>query len=325
MNIRSWAAVVLLLAGLVLSGGEALADPQLPPRTGSVVDLADLLEPFQEQPLATQFETLKGRNGVDFVVVTLPSLQGYSIESWGRLLGNSWNVGGKSGLGALLIVAPNDREVRIEIGDALSVMFPDRAAAKIIDNEILPSFREGRLSAGILAGANAMIYQVTRPLMAAESSDYSVEGSNSGSEVERPSRFDLGWLRSYLPSQGQVLAGILILFVLFVLYKVKAWRMLDVDGDADDDFSGRTVYRNDQSSSWFSVSLPRHDHDDRSGGFGGFGSSWGSSRSSRSTGFSGFGSSRSSGGFSGSGSSRSFGGSSGGRSSGGGRGASGRW
>ena len=73
--------------------------------------------------------------------------------------------------------------MRIEIGDALSVMFPDRAAAKIIDNEILPSFREGRLSAGILAGANAMIYQVTRPLMAAENSDYSVEGSNSGSSA----------------------------------------------------------------------------------------------------------------------------------------------
>lgn len=319
MHIRSWAAVVLLLADLVLSGGKALADPQLPSRTGPVVDLADLLEPFQEQPLATQFATLKARNGVDFVVVTLPSLQGYSIESWGRLLGNSWNVGGKSGLGALLIVAPNDREVRIEIGDALSVMFPDRAAAKIIDNEILPSVREGRLSAGILAGANAMIYQVTKPLMATESSDYSVEGSNSGRQVKESSQLDLSWLRSYLPSQGQVLAGILILFVLFVLYKVKAWRMLDVDGDADDDFSGRTVYRNDQSSSWFSVSLPRHDHDDRSGGFG---SSWGSSRSS---GFSGFGSSRSSGGFSGSGSSRSFGGSSGGRSSGGGRGASGRW
>jgi uncharacterized protein len=326
MHIRSWAAVVLLLAGLVLSGGKALADPQLPPRTGSIVDLADLLEPFQEQPLATQFATLKARNGVDFVVVTLPSLQGYSIESWGRLLGNSWNVGGKSGLGALLIVAPNDREVRIEIGDALSVMFPDRAAASIIDNEILPSFREGRLSAGILAGANAMIYQATKPSMAAESSDYSVEGSNAGRTVEESSRLDLSWLRSYLPSQGQVLAGILILFALFVIYKTQlsgtAFSELDY---ADDDLSGRTVHRYDRGALWSSSSWHRHDRDHRSGGFGGWGSSGGSSSSSRSSWSSGSGSSRSSGGFSGSGSSRSFGGSNGGRSSGGGRGASGRW
>lgn len=338
MNIRSWGAVVLLLGGLVLSSGTVLADPQLPPRTGSIVDLADLLEPFQEQPLATQFETLKGRNGVDFVVVTLPSLQGYSIETWGRMLGNGWNVGGKSGLGALLIVAPNDREVRIEIGDALSVMFPNSAATSIIDNEILPSFREGRLSAGILAGASAMIYQATKSSMAAKSSDYSVEGSNPGPEVERPSLFDLSSLRSYLPSREQTMIGLVILFILFALYKIKVWRLIEVPDYPDGDYSGPTVYRSDHAS-WYSSSWHRHDRDHRSGSFGGFGflgsstRSSGASSSSRSSGgFSGSGSSRSSGGFSGSGSSRSFGGSSGsssgGRSSGGGssgRGASGRW
>ena len=328
MSIRSWGAVVLLLAGLVLSGGKALADPQLPPRTGAIVDLVDLLEPYQEQPLATRFATLKARNGVDFVVVTLSSLQGYPIETWGRLLGNGWNVGGKSGLGALLIVAPNDREVRIEVGDALSVMFPDRAAARIIDSEILPRFREGRLSAGILAGADAMIYQATKPLMAAERDGYSVEGSNSGRTVEGSDWFDLSGLRSYLPSQRQVLFGIVILLIVFALYKIKFWHLIEMSDHPDSDYSGRTVYRDDQSSGWFFGSTHRYDRDPGSAGFGGgFGSVVGARSSSRSGGFSGFGSSRSSGGFSGSGSSRSFGGSSG-RSSGGGfggRGASGRW
>lgn len=330
MNIRIWGAVVLLLAGLVLSGGQAFADPQLPPRTGSIVDLANLLEPFQEQPLARQFATLKARNGVDFVVVTLPSLQGYPIETWGRLLGNGWNVGGKSGLGALLIVAPNDREVRIEIGDALSVMFSDRAAASIIDGEILPSFREGRMSAGIIAGVNAMIYQANRPLAAQKSDGYAVEGNNAARQVETSSRIDLSWLRSYLPSQGQVMGGLLILVVVYLLYKTKFWRWATEPSDfSRGDYTGRTVYRSDRSSSWHSSSWDRHDHNHRgSGGFGGFGSSGGSSGSSRQSGSSGSSSSRSSGGFSGSGSSRSFGGSSGGRSSGGGssgRGASGRW
>ena len=307
MSIRSWGAVVLLLTGLVLSGGKALADPQIPPRGGAVVDLADLLEPFQEQPLAERLSTLKARNGVDFVVVTLPSLQGYSIETWGRRLGNGWNVGGRSGLGALLLIAPNDREVRIEIGDALGVMFPDSAAASIIDNEILPRFREGRLSAGILVGIDAMIYQVTRPLMAVEST------TEPNLEVERSTGYDWRWLRSRLPSQAQVLTGLFILFLLFVLHKANASRSAThLADDVPDDFSGRTVYRN-EGSSW--ISSPRHRHDRGSGGFGGFGS----------VGI--FGSSGRSGGFSGSGSSRSFGGSSG-RSSGGGfsgRGASGRW
>jgi uncharacterized protein len=216
-----------------------------------------------------------------------------------------------------LIVAPNDREVRIEIGDALSVMISNRAAASIIDNEILPSFREGRMSAGIIAGVNAMIYQANRPLMAPKSdSDYSVEASNSALQVEEPSRIDLSWLRAYAPSREHILVGVLVLFGLFVFYKLKLWRPLEMPDHPDSDYSGRTVYRNDRSSNWFSSSRHRHDRDHRSGGFGGFGSSSSASRSS---------------GFSGSGSSRSFGGSSGssssGRSSGGfgGRGASGRW
>jgi uncharacterized membrane protein YgcG len=325
MMTRYLGAVAIFLLSLLLSSG-GMADPQLPPRTGQIVDLADLLEPFQEQPLATRFATLKSRNGVDFVVVTLPSLQGHPIESWGRLLGSEWSVGGKSGLGALLIVAPNDREVRIEIGKALSVMFPDRAAESIIDDEILPSFREGRLPNGILAGANAMIYQVTRPKMA------DVESTGSNTSVVRPSLPDLNRLRPYLPSQEQVMVGILVLFILFALYKIKVWRLIEVPDHAGPDHSGRTVYRDDDSSSWYSSSWRRHDRDHRSGGFGGFGSSGSSSSSSGSSWSSGFGSSggssRSSGGFSGSGSSRSYGGSSGGRSSGGGssgRGASGRW
>lgn len=340
--MRLCGVAALLLAGLLLCGSNAVADPPLPPRTGAVVDLANLLEPFQEQSLATQFGTLKARTGVDFVVVTLPSLQGYAVESWGRLLGNRWVVGGKSGLGALLIVAPNDREVRIEIGDALSVMFPDSAATAIIDREILPKFRAGRLSSGILAGADAMIDQATRPALAVERSAPAKQGI-SAPAVERSGSDDWSWLRSYLPSQGHMLVGILVLVVLFVLYRIRAWRILDVSGDGG--YPG-LVDRGDGSMEWFWNSTDRYDpgafgvrpahvilhrsrrssgfalggsnghssvrvgDDDEQGESGDFRISWGS------------------GGFRGSGGSRSFGGSSIGRSSGGGfsgRGASGRW
>lgn len=321
MNVRCWGAAVLLLVGLALPAGKALADPQLPPRTGSIVDLANLLEPFQEQPLATQFATLKARTGVDFVVVTLPSLHGYSIETWGRLLGNSWGVGGKSGLGAVLIVAPNDREVRIEVGDALSVMFPDSAASSIIDREILPKFRQGRLSSGILAGANAMIFQATKPSQAVERSA-PAKPSTSGRNVERSGSYDRDWLRDHLPSQGHILFGIFALFLLFVLYKIKAWRILDVSGDGA--YPG-AVERQDSSWGWFWNTPYRYDRGTVGAGVPRARSSPESSAPSRSSGFS---ISWGSGAFRGSGSSRSFGGSSIGRSSGGGfsgRGASGRW
>jgi len=151
--------------------------------------------------------------------------------------------------------------------------------------------------------------------LAQKSDGYAVEGSNAARQAATPSRIDLSWLRSHLPSQGQVMIGMFILFILIVLYKIKFWRWATEPSDfSQGDYAGRTVYRTDRSSSWYSSSWDRHDHRG-SRGFSGAASSSSSSRSSGSS------SSRSSGGFSGSGSSRSFGGSSGSS----GRGASGRW
>jgi hypothetical protein len=187
-----------------------------------------------------------------------------------------------------------------------------------------------------------MIYQATKPSLAVERSA-PAKPSTSGPGVERSTSYssnhDWSWMRSYLPSQGHILFGIFVLFMRFVLYKIKIWRILDVSGDGA--YPG-TVDRGDASTEWFWNSTDRYDpgafgvrgahvisRDSRrsgesrkSSGSGGFGISWGSG------GFRGLGGSRSSGGFSGFGGSRSFGGSSGGRSSGGGfsgRGASGRW
>ncbi len=324
MRKRSWGIVALLLGGFILLCGSALAEPQIPARTSSVIDTADLLEPFQEQPLANRLGTLQTRTGVDLVVVTLPSLEGYAIEEWGRSLGNGWKVGGKSGLGALLIIAPNDRQVRIEIGDALAVMFPDSAAAAIIDSIVLPNFREGRISAGILAATDAMIYQVTRPKMA------DVESTQSNPVPKRSFDLDLSFLRPLLPYRTLVLVCIVILLVAVVLYKIGLLSIPAVAPDDTEDFSGRTVYRNERGSIWYASSSSR----DRSRSRELLGKSDEADRGTSPPGFSGFGfssgvrSSRSSGGFSGFGSLRRFGGSSGGRSLGGGlsgRGASGRW
>jgi uncharacterized protein len=162
MKALYWGGLAILLATFLGVASIAKADPQLPIRTGAVVDAADIIRPNQEQALAAKAESLKSESNVDLVVVTLPSLQGYSIERWGRDLGNAWRVGGNSARGVLLIVAPNDREMRIEVGDGVATTLSDRQASSIIGNIIVPQFRSGEMSGGILAGADAIANAVSR-------------------------------------------------------------------------------------------------------------------------------------------------------------------
>jgi uncharacterized protein len=159
MIVRKWSVIASFLAFVVL-GSAANADPVLPVRTGSVVDAANIIDSSQEQTLATKAARLKSTSNVELVVVTLPSLRGYSIERWGQALGRGWKVGGSAAHGALLIVAPNEREVRIEVGDGLP--FSDSAASSIVDNIIVPKFRSGDMSGGILAGVDAIARAATQ-------------------------------------------------------------------------------------------------------------------------------------------------------------------
>jgi uncharacterized protein len=93
------------------------------------------------------------------VVVTLPSLQGYTIEDFGYQLGRHWGIGQKgTNTGALLIVAPNEHKVRIEVGYGLEGELTDAISATIIQNYILPSFKRGDYSAGVLAGTTSMLH-----------------------------------------------------------------------------------------------------------------------------------------------------------------------
>jgi uncharacterized protein len=118
--------------------------PQFPRLTGRVVDEANLLPPRQEQELTARLEALEQQKGSQFVVVTVNSLQGYRIEDYGVRLGRHWGVGSKEkNDGALLIVAPNERKVRVEVGYGLEKNLPDHFAAKVLREVVVPDFREG--------------------------------------------------------------------------------------------------------------------------------------------------------------------------------------
>ncbi len=160
-----WRTAILAMCAFV-PWKFASADSLLLPRAEPVVDLADILPAAAEQSLAQQLRTLRQRSGVDLVVVTLPSLQNWSIARWGHELATAWAVGGKSSLGALLIVAADAHQVHIEVGHGLSPMLPDGTAAEIIKTRIAPLFRSGDLAGGTLAGIDAVIKKVMGPASA---------------------------------------------------------------------------------------------------------------------------------------------------------------
>src|SRR5919106_4934362 len=134
------------------------ADPGSPPLTSRVNDRAGLLSERDRKELDAALARFEAETTDQIVVATLESLQGLSIEEYGYQLGRHWGIGqeGKDN-GALLIVAPEEREVRIEVGYGLEDRLTDAQSRLIIETRILPHFRQGDFAAGIKAGISAMI------------------------------------------------------------------------------------------------------------------------------------------------------------------------
>jgi len=161
-NTRGWGGLIGLL--VVLIALPAFAAPTFPKLTGRVVDDAGILSPATEQDLTRKLEALETSTGRQLVVATLPSLQGYEIEDYGYQLGRTWGIGSeKNDDGALLIVAPNEKKVRIEVGYGLEPVLTDALSSVIIQTAILPKFRDGDMAAGIVAGTDALVQQLSLP------------------------------------------------------------------------------------------------------------------------------------------------------------------
>ena len=158
--MRRALAVLPLLCGFVLLASALVqaAEPEFPPLTGRVNDRAGLLSERDERELEAALARFEAETTNQIVVVTVETLQGLPIEDYGYQLGRHWGIGqaGKDN-GALLIVAPEEREVRIEVGYGLEGELTDAQSRTIIETQILPHFRQGDFAAGIKAGVAAMI------------------------------------------------------------------------------------------------------------------------------------------------------------------------
>ncbi len=131
----------------------AFADPVYPELVGRVTDEAGLLTPAEKADIERDLASLEQTSTDQLAVVTVKSLQDYSIEDYGIGLARKWGIGQKGkDNGVLLIVAPNDRKVRIEVGRRLEPFMTDTMSALIIQNAILPKFRRGDFAGGIKDG-----------------------------------------------------------------------------------------------------------------------------------------------------------------------------
>ena len=131
----------------------AHAEPKFPALTGRIVDEARILSADDRQQLEATLKELEGKSSDQIVVYVASSLQGYEIEDFGYRLGRFWKIG-QAGVnnGILLIIAPNERKVRIEVGRGLEPIMTDALSATIIQNSVLPGFRRGDFPGGIKAG-----------------------------------------------------------------------------------------------------------------------------------------------------------------------------
>jgi uncharacterized protein len=153
---RAVSALLILL--LILGSSAFAAEPKFPALTGRVVDDAGVLSASTQSELTDMLAAHERTTGQQVVVVTLDSLQGYSIEDFGYQLGRNWGIGQKGkNTGALLIVAPKEHKVRIEVGYGLEGTLTDATSRTIIENDILPSFKRGDYNAGIIAGATSIL------------------------------------------------------------------------------------------------------------------------------------------------------------------------
>jgi len=146
-------ASVLFTLSFSLFTSLALAQAPLPKPTGRVNDFAELLSAPARAALEQRLQDVATKTSSEIAVATVTSLDGMSVEDYANRLFKEWGVGqAKTDNGVLILVAPNDRAMRIEVGYGLEGILPDGLAGEIRDEQFLPRFRDDDYAGGITAG-----------------------------------------------------------------------------------------------------------------------------------------------------------------------------
>jgi uncharacterized protein len=147
-----------LAAALLFSLAALAFALDFPPLTGRVVDQANVMTPESRSELETKLKDLEDKSSIQLVVATVKSLQGSDIETYANELFRTWKLGqAQKNNGVLLLIAPNEHKVRIEVGYGLEGTLTDALSSVIISSAIVPRFKTGDFSGGISRGVDGII------------------------------------------------------------------------------------------------------------------------------------------------------------------------
>jgi len=185
LMFRARAAIVLIVAGIALVAALPRAGAQavqaVPALTAHVMDSTGTLSDAQRQALEAKLAAFEQARGAQVVLLMVPTTQPEDIAAYAQRVGDSWKIGRKAvGDGLLLVVAKNDRRVRIETTKALEGAIPDLAASQIIDNAITPRFRQGDFAGGLDAAADQIIARISGENLPLPDSAHPATGSGKG-------------------------------------------------------------------------------------------------------------------------------------------------
>lgn len=153
-----WFALLLAFVSAPAAALDLPARPQ-----GPIYDEADILPADQEAALDQRLRAFDAKTGDAVIVVTVNSLQGDTIEDYASKLYASWGIGGaERDTGVLLLIAPNERKMRIEVGYGLTPYITDILSGRIIRDDITPRFKQGDMAGGINAGVDALLTQLSQ-------------------------------------------------------------------------------------------------------------------------------------------------------------------
>ena len=159
-----WLKTCALLLVFALFAGAGLAQNlvPVPALTSRVIDTTQTLSAGELQTLDAKLAAFERQKGSQIVVLMVATTQPEDITSFANRVGNVWKIGRKEvGDGVLLIVAKDDRKVRIEVAKTLEGAIPDLAARQVIESAITPNFKQGNYAAGLGAAADQLIARVT--------------------------------------------------------------------------------------------------------------------------------------------------------------------
>jgi uncharacterized protein len=199
---RAFVACACVLAFIAGACALVWAAPNFPALTGRVVDQANVIPPATRVDLDVKLADLEMKSGIQLVVATVSSLDGEEIEPYANALFRDWKLGEKDkNNGVLLLVAPKERRVRIEVGYGLEGTLTDALSKVIITNAIAPRFKTGNYGEGITRGVDDIITVLT---------------TDASEWQQRPSlRLD------HDPSDeavGWILLGLVILFFAMLIF-----------------------------------------------------------------------------------------------------------